>query len=82
MRVAPYSIHGDLPLGPLLGSLATTKSKGISAMRNQVASFRGKGAAVAKGTPQPVPNAKSRILSDVGLAMVKSSSGVELMSGS
>ena len=64
---APYSIHGDLPLGPLLGSLATTKSKGMSAMRSQVASLRGNGAAVAKGTPHPVPKAKRRILSELGL---------------
>jgi hypothetical protein len=70
IRSVPISIHGDLPLGPLLGSLATTNSKGIPAMRNQVSSLSGNGADVLNGTPQPVPKAKSRILFIVGFVII------------
>ena len=62
IRTLPTSIQGDLPFGPLAGLFAVMNSKGKSAMRSQVASLSGKGAAVANGTPQPVPRAKSRIV--------------------
>ena len=65
IRSPRYSIQGLLPLGPRAGLLATTNSKGSPAMRSQVASLSGNGAEVAKGTPQPVPNAYSLMVSCV-----------------
>ena len=61
MRTSSYSIQGDLPFGPFPGLFSSTKTKSMPAMRSQVASLSGKGAAVSKGMPQPVAKAKSRI---------------------
>jgi hypothetical protein len=60
IRTSPCSIQGDLPFGPLRGSFSMTISWSSLAIRSQVTSLSGNGPDVGNGTPQPVPNTKTR----------------------